>query len=137
MGAIRVKQNLRVGVWGLVNDREHLAGDSSAFGVGIDYPNDLVDLSLSSTRIGTGFDPSVSFVSRSGVHIWELSALFNPRPAWPGVREITQETVDTVLGGGALGGEAPRERASLRHNLARALDDRWRFVSNQLPVKVQ
>jgi hypothetical protein len=85
-------KNLLVGVWGLLTDREHLVGDKSAYGASIDYPNDLVDVNFSSTRIGDGFDPSLSFVPRKGVDIWNLSALFNPRPTWPGVREVTQET---------------------------------------------
>jgi hypothetical protein len=85
-------KNLLVGVWGLLTDREHLTGDKSSYGFGIDYPNDLVDVNFSSTRIGDGFDPSLSFVSRKGVDIWNLSAIFNPRPTWPGVRQVTQET---------------------------------------------
>jgi hypothetical protein len=85
-------KNLLVGVWGLLTDREHLSGDKSSYGFGVAYPNDLVDVNFSSTRIGDGFDPSLSFVSRKGVDIWNLDAIFNPRPTWPGVRQITQET---------------------------------------------
>lgn len=84
-------KNLLVGVWGLLNDREDLSGDKSAYGVSIDYPNDVVDVNLTSMRIGDGFDPSLSFVRRNGVYIWDFSAIFNPRPSWPGVREVTQE----------------------------------------------
>jgi hypothetical protein len=86
------EKNLLVGGWGLLNNRERLVGDKSAYGISVAYPNDLVDVNFSSTRIGDGFDPSLSFVARKGVHIWNLSAIFNPRPLWPGVRELTQET---------------------------------------------
>ncbi len=87
----RDDQNLLVGVWGLVNDREDLSGEKSAYGLRFDYPNDPVDLNLSTIRIGDGFQPSLGFVPRTGVHIWDLSATTTPRPWWPGVREVTQE----------------------------------------------
>ena len=84
-------QNFLVGLWGLLDDRAGLAGDKSAYGVRVDYPNDPVDINVTSMRIGSGFDPSLAFVPRNGVHIWDLSATFTPRPWWPGVREVTQE----------------------------------------------
>jgi hypothetical protein len=85
------EQNFLVGLWGLANDREGLYGEKSAYGVRIDYPNDPVDINLSSIRIGDGFDPSLAFVPRNGVHIWDLSSTITPRPWWSGVRELTQE----------------------------------------------
>jgi hypothetical protein len=84
-------QNFLVGAWGLVNDRVDLHGEKSAFGLRIDYPNDPVDINFSSVRIGDGFDPSLGFVPRNGVHIWDVSTTITPRPWWPGVRELTQE----------------------------------------------
>lgn len=89
--SFRDDQNLGVGVWGLMNDREDLFGEKSAYGVRLDYPNDPVDIAVSSIRIGDGFNPSLGFVPRTGVHIWDLSTTITPRPWWPGVREITQE----------------------------------------------
>jgi hypothetical protein len=87
---------LNVGAWGLINRREGLEGDRSAFGFMIDYPNELWEFSISSVRIGDGFDPSLAFVPRSGVHIWGLGGAFKPRPAWSLVRRMTHE-VDFVL----------------------------------------
>jgi len=87
----REDQNFGVGVWGLMNDREDLFGEKSAYGMRMDYPNDPVDIALSSIRIGDGFNPSMGFVPRTGVHIWDLSTTITPRPWWPGVREATQE----------------------------------------------
>jgi len=85
-------KNLLIGAWGLLTDRRGLHGDKGAYGFAVEYPNDEVDLSLSSMRFGDGFDPSMSFVVRNGVHIWDLSMLVNHRPLWSGVREISQET---------------------------------------------
>ncbi len=85
-------KNLLVGAWGLLTDRQGLRGDRGAYGFAVDFPNDEVDMSFSSTRLGNGFDPSLGFVVRNGVHIWDLSMLFSHRPNWPGVREVTQET---------------------------------------------
>ncbi len=65
----RGNRNLIVGAWGLMTDREGLTGDRSAFGVNVDYPNDVWDLWLSWKRIGNGFDPSLGFVPRKGVHL--------------------------------------------------------------------
>ncbi len=90
-------QNFLVGLWGLLNDREDLQGEKSAYGIRVDYPNDPVDINLSSMRIGDGFDPSLSFVPRNGVHIWDVSATLTPRPWWPGVREVTQELNFTLF----------------------------------------
>jgi len=90
-------QNLLVGLWGLLDDRAGLTGDKSAYGVRVDYPNDPVDINVTSMRIGSGFDPSLAFVPRNGVHIWDMSATFTPRPWWPGVREVTQELNVTLF----------------------------------------
>ena len=89
--SFRDDQNFLVGAWGLRDDRKDLHGEKTAFGMRIEYPNDPVDINLSTTRIGDGFDPSLGFVPRNGVHIWDLSTTISPRPWWPGVRELTQE----------------------------------------------
>lgn len=90
-------KNLTIGAWGMVTDREGLAGDKGAYGFAVEYPNDDVDLGLSSIRLGNGFDPSMGFVVRNGVHIWDLNMLVNHRPNWPGVQELTQETAFRVF----------------------------------------
>jgi hypothetical protein len=63
------EKNLLIGVWGMMTDREDLTGDKSAIGFRFDYPNDLVELTFNSIRIGNGFDPSLAFVPRNGVHL--------------------------------------------------------------------
>ena len=94
------EKNLLVGVWGMMTDREDLAGDKSAFGFRFDYPNDLVEVTFNSIRIGNGFDPSLGFVPRYdpvyGVHIWTASGQFNPRPSWALVRQMFHEAALTL-----------------------------------------
>lgn len=76
----RGDKNLLVGVWGLGTDREGLAGNRSAFGAMIDYPNDLWDVSVGYRRVGEGFDPSLGFVPRPGIQSFNLNVVYQPRP---------------------------------------------------------
>ena len=62
----RSNKNFLVGVWGLATGREDLGRDATAYGVKIDYPNDLWDVALIAKRIGKDFDPSLGFVPRPG-----------------------------------------------------------------------
>ena len=80
----RGDKNLLLGLWGLAVGREDLRrGDRTASGFKIDYPNDLWDLTLKYKRIGESFDPSLGFVPRTGVHIADLGANWQPRPSHP------------------------------------------------------
>lgn len=90
-------KNFLVGIWGLLNDREDLQGDKSAYGFRIDYPNDLLDINLTSIHIGDGFDPSLGFVPRNNVHIWDFGVDYNPRPSWPLVRQMFHELSFTLF----------------------------------------
>ncbi|MCA9742360.1 MAG: carbohydrate binding family 9 domain-containing protein [Deferribacteres bacterium] len=85
------EKNFLVGVWGMRNDRDDLEGDKGAYGFRIDYPNELIDLNVTSIRIGDGFEPSLAFVPRNDVHIWDFSGEYRPRPAWESVRQLIFE----------------------------------------------
>lgn len=89
-------KNFIVGIWGLLNDREDLSGDKSAYGLKIDYPNDLLSINLNSIRLGDGFDPSLGFMPRNNLHIWELSAEYKPRPSWTLVRQMFHDLTVTL-----------------------------------------
>jgi len=84
-------KTLLASVWGLLNDREDLTGDKSAYGFRLDYPNDLFDMNFSSIRIGPGFDPSLGFVPRRNINLWDLTVDFKPRPGWELVRQMDYE----------------------------------------------
>lgn len=85
------EKTLLIGVWGLFNNREDLAGDKSAYGLRLDYPNDLFDVNFTSIRIGPGFDPSLGFVPRRNIHLWDFTGDYKPRPNWSLVRQMTHE----------------------------------------------
>ncbi len=90
-------KNFIAGAWALYADREDLLGDRSAFGLKLDYPNDKWDLSLTYSRIGEEFDPSLGFVPRLGVHYSRLGAVYAPRPDWPFVRQMFNELFATYI----------------------------------------
>jgi hypothetical protein len=85
------EKTLLIGIWGLLNNREDLEGDKSAYGLRIDYPNDLFDVNFTSIRIGPGFDPSLGFVPRRNIHLWDFTGDYKPRPNWSLVRQMTHE----------------------------------------------
>ncbi len=89
-------KNFVVGIWGMLNDREALEGDKSAFGFKVDYPNDLFSINLSSVRLGDGFDPSLGFTPRNNLHIWEFSGEYKPRPGWELVRQMFFDLTATL-----------------------------------------
>ena len=66
----RGDKNFLAGMWGLVTDREGLGHDAGAYGFKIDYPNDLWDIQLTAKRIGRDFDPSIGFVPRRAVYLY-------------------------------------------------------------------
>ncbi|MBI3983077.1 MAG: carbohydrate binding family 9 domain-containing protein [Gemmatimonadetes bacterium] len=84
-------KNFLVGVWGLATNRSDLTGDKTAVGWKIDYPNDTWDIALTYKRVGDGFDPSLSFVSRRGVQIWSLGLNYSLRPGGRVIRQLFHE----------------------------------------------
>ena len=86
--SFREDYNLLAGIWGLRNDRQGLRGDKSAYGVALDYPNDLWDVSVAGMQIGNAFDPSLGFVPRRDVRLLTTSVQFAPRPGRFGVRQM-------------------------------------------------
>lgn len=66
----RGDKNFLAGVWGLATGREGLGGDTSAYGFKVDYPNDLWDIQLTAKRLGRNFDPSIGFVPRRAVYLY-------------------------------------------------------------------
>jgi hypothetical protein len=69
----RGDKNFLVGVWGIATGRDGLGGDRSTVGFKVDYPNDRWDLALTYKRIGLNFDPSIGFVPRPAVQLYNLS----------------------------------------------------------------
>ncbi len=90
-------KNFIVGVWGLYTDREGLVGDKKAIGGKIDYPNDTWDAALTYMYIGNGFDPSLGFVPRRGIHKASAGVDFTVRPSWTWMRLMRFELRPTFI----------------------------------------
>jgi len=57
----------------------------------------LNSVKANSCVIGDGFDPSLGFVPRDNVHIWDFGVEYKPRPSWPLVRQMTHELAFTLF----------------------------------------
>jgi hypothetical protein len=69
----RGNKNFLAGVWGMANGRADLGSDATSHGFKLDYPNDVWDVALTYKRIGRNFDPSLGFVPRHAVQLWNLT----------------------------------------------------------------
>jgi hypothetical protein len=94
----RGSKNFLVGLWGVTMGRDTLAGAKRAGGIAVDYPNDLWDIAGSYRWLGDGFQPSLGFVPRPGVQMFNFSVNYQPRPRWlPGVRQMFHEFQSSVV----------------------------------------
>ena len=84
----RGDENLTIGAWAARVDRDSLTGNREAYGLLVDYPNDLWDVVASWKHIGSGFDPSLGFVPRRGIERYRLGVSFRPRPHRWGIRQM-------------------------------------------------
>lgn len=99
----RGDKNFLIGGWGLAVDRADLSGDKTATGFKIDYPNDDWDIALNYKRLGDGFDPSLGFAPRRGVHILNAGINHRARPGWLRTRNMYYELIPRLVTD--LGGE--------------------------------
>jgi hypothetical protein len=84
-------KNLQLGLWALTMDHTGVAGDKSAYGVALNYPNDLWNNNVTYRRVGDGFQPALGFVPRPGVQAFNLNLNYSPRPATPWIaRRLNQ-----------------------------------------------
>jgi uncharacterized protein DUF5916 len=93
----RRDKNLTIGLWGAGVRREELTTDRVAYGVLVDYPNDVWDVVASAKDIGEGFDPSLGFVPRKGVRAYRLGVNFQPRPHRWGIRQMFFEQTYSLV----------------------------------------
>ena len=84
-------KNLWMGAWGLMTRRDGLGGSREAWGVRVDMPNDLWDISASYRYVGDGFDPSLGFVPRPAVKAWRASVVYAPRFEGTFIRQMFHE----------------------------------------------
>jgi hypothetical protein len=74
-------QNFNAGAWYLYNWNETRTGRHQAYGVRMDYPNDLWDINASYSYFGDALNPGVGFIARPGVQNVNLGFAYQPRPA--------------------------------------------------------
>jgi len=82
-------KNLTVAAWGLATGRDDLRGDTAAYAFKTDYPNDQWDARLWYKRIGRDFDPSLGFVPRRGVQLWNPALSNRTRLARGPIQQMT------------------------------------------------
>lgn len=90
-------KNFLIGIWGLYNKRPDLKGDKKSFGIKVDYPNDLIDATISYKYIGNAFQPSLGFVPRTGVKLYRFGFDFMPRPNWKFIRQFFFESSSSLV----------------------------------------
>ncbi len=88
----RGNKNLLLGAWTATTQGDLPQGGRTAFGVRIDYPNDLLDCNAQTNQYGDGFEPSLGFLPRPGTRQTDVGCAFQPRPSKDGpFRWIRQE----------------------------------------------
>ncbi len=74
-------QNFNAGAWYVYNWNGAPSGHHQAYGVRLDYPNDLFDIRGSYSYYGDALDPGVGFLERGNVQYLSLGMAYQPRPA--------------------------------------------------------
>ncbi len=73
-------QNFLAGAWYVYNWNEVATGEHEAYGVRLDYPNDLWDVNAGYSRYGDSLAPGLGFLQRGGVQTSYLGIDYQPRP---------------------------------------------------------
>jgi hypothetical protein len=73
-------KNLAVSGFWLANSTDDGAGESAAFGAGVEYPNDIWDMSASFQEVQRNYDPAVGFTPRREFRRYNPRFSWNPRP---------------------------------------------------------
>jgi len=74
-------KNLLLGAWTASTQGDLPDGSKTAWGVRIDYPNDLFDCSAQTNQYGEAFDPLLGFLPRPGTRQTDVGCAFQPRPS--------------------------------------------------------
>ena len=89
------KRNLQFGGWAATTQGDVPVGNREAWGLRLDYPNDLVYCSAGTERFGDGFQPLLGFLPRPATHQTDAVCSYRPRPSSNGpFRAIRQAFYD-------------------------------------------
>jgi hypothetical protein len=96
--AFRGDQNLEGSGWFLYNSRPGVSSGTSAFGVSLQYPNDLWNGRIDAKEVQESFDPGVGFVLRRGYRQYSQAVEYGPRPGnHPYIRQVNiGGSLDTI-----------------------------------------
>jgi hypothetical protein len=73
--------NFLAGGWYVYNWNEIKTGKHQAYGLRLDFPNDLLDINGSYSYYGDSLNPGLGFLERGNVQSLSLGLAFQPRPA--------------------------------------------------------
>jgi hypothetical protein len=75
------RQNFLAGGWYVYNWNTVTTGKHQAYGLRLDFPNDLLDINGSYSYYGDALDPGLGFLARGNIQSLNLGMAFQPRPA--------------------------------------------------------
>ena len=84
-------QNFTAGGWGVYNWNTAKTGNHSAYGLRLDYPNDLWDINANYSYYGDALDPGLGFLARGNVQSFNLSFAYQPRPEKGLIGELVRQ----------------------------------------------
>jgi Domain of unknown function (DUF5916)/Carbohydrate family 9 binding domain-like len=84
----RADKNLSLDLWVARTDDEATRRADGAFGAGLNFPNDLWDVSLNFKHFGEAFVPALGFLPRAGINKLDSRIAFQPRPGRGGIRQF-------------------------------------------------
>jgi hypothetical protein len=73
-------RNFSTSVWGVKNWNESKGGNKNAFGLKIDYPNDLLDMAVVYNFYGDSLNPGLGFLPRKACNYLYYGVAYMPRP---------------------------------------------------------
>ena len=92
------KRNLQLGAWAATTQGQVPLGNREAWGLRVDYPNDLVNCTAGVNRFGDGFEPLLGFLPRPATHQTDASCMYRPRPSPEGpFRAVRQFSYDSIF----------------------------------------
>ncbi|HYK91079.1 MAG TPA: carbohydrate binding family 9 domain-containing protein [Acidobacteriota bacterium] len=77
-------KNLQAGGWMAFSSGDLAPGNRTGWGVGVNYPNDLVTCSTSLNQFGEALDPALGFLPRPGTRRLDIGCEYDPRPSKSG-----------------------------------------------------
>lgn len=73
-------KNFAVGAWGAASRGDLPDGQRTGWGIKVDYPNDLWDVTAKVNEFGDALSPALGFLPRPGTRQWTGAVEYMPRP---------------------------------------------------------